>query len=89
MGCDVSGLVASNFVLGVVFRGVMNVTLVVEVPGMDGDDCSRYATRLGIPAHVIADFEPSHLTDTLFHLEALALTPPRHCAPHHGLRRRA
>ena len=51
------GLVALDFVLGIVFRGVMRMTLVVEILGVDGDDRPRYPACLGIPAYVIADLE--------------------------------
>src|SRR6185503_16034998 len=37
VGRDVIGLVALDFVLGIVFRGAMDMTLVVEVSRMDGD----------------------------------------------------
>lgn len=60
-------LVAFDFVLGIIFRCVMGMTLVVEVAGMNLDDRPRYPARLGIPAHVIADFEPlRHITNPLF-----------------------
>ncbi len=38
MGSDVVGLVALDFVLGIVGRGAMGVALVVEVRGVDFDD---------------------------------------------------
>jgi hypothetical protein len=59
------GLIAFDFVLGIVLRSVMDMTLVIEVSGMDGDDRPRYPAGLGIPAHVIADLEaPSHIADS-------------------------
>jgi hypothetical protein len=62
MGGDVIGLIAFDFVLGIIFRCVMDMTLVIEVSGMDGDDRPGYPTSLGIPAHVFADLEPfSHI----------------------------
>jgi hypothetical protein len=40
MGRDMIGLVAFDFVLGIIFRGVMDVTLVVEVSRVNGNDRS-------------------------------------------------
>lgn len=48
MSCDMIGLVAFDFVLGIVFRGVMHMPLVVEVRGVDGNDCACHSTRFGI-----------------------------------------
>jgi hypothetical protein len=80
MGCDVICPVAFDFVLGVVFRRVMNMTLVVEVRGVDRDDGPRHAACLRIPAHVIADLKsPSHSVNSSFLPEALSLN--RHRQP--------
>ena len=57
MGRDMVGLVAFDLILGIVFRGVMHMPLVVEVAGVDGYDRPRYPAGFGIPAHVIADLE--------------------------------
>src|SRR5574340_386781 len=48
MGGDMVGLVAFDFVLGIVFRGVMHMALVVKVSGVDRDDGARHPARLGI-----------------------------------------
>ena len=62
MGRDMIGLVALDFVLGVIFRSVMDMALVVEVRRVDGDDGPCHAASFGIPAHMIAYLEfPSHL----------------------------
>jgi len=67
VGRDMIGLVAFDLVLGIVFAGVMRVSLVVEVCRMHLDDRSRHVTSLGIPADVITDFEPfRHLGKLLF-----------------------
>ena len=60
VGCNVIGLVALDLVLGIAFRRAMDMTLVIEILGVNGDDRSRYPTGFGIPAYVIADFELSH-----------------------------
>src|SRR5215472_3518870 len=62
-----SGLVAFDLVLGIVFGGMMHMAFVVKISGVDGDDGPRHPACLGIPAYVIADLEsPSHLVDSLF-----------------------
>lgn len=67
MSRDMLGLVAFNFILGIIFRRVMSMTFVVEVAGMNLDDRARYPSRLRIPAHVIADFELlGHLPNSSF-----------------------
>jgi hypothetical protein len=38
MGRDMIGLVAFDFVLRIIFRGVMDVTFVVEVSRVNGND---------------------------------------------------
>jgi hypothetical protein len=64
VGRDVIGSIAFDFVLRIVSRSAMGVTLVVEVSGMDGDDGPRYPTGLGIPTYMIANLEShSHLYD--------------------------
>lgn len=54
---DVVRLVAFDFILRIVRRGVMRVAFVEKILGVDGDDLSRHPTGLGIPAYVIPDFE--------------------------------
>lgn len=68
MSCNALGFIALNFVLGVVFRGVMTVALVVEVFSVNRDDRSRDAAHLGVPTYVIA------FPKSLFH--AGSLTKP-------------
>ena len=64
---DVIGLVALDFVLGIILRRVMRMALVVEVEGMNLDDRPRHPPRFGIPAHVITDFElREHFTISSF-----------------------
>jgi hypothetical protein len=57
MGRDMIGFVAFDLVLGIVFRGTMRMTFVVEVPGVNGDDGPGHPTGLGIPAYMVADLE--------------------------------
>ena len=40
MGGDMVGLVAFDFVLGIVFRGVVSMALVVKILGVDDNDGS-------------------------------------------------
>lgn len=57
MGGDMVGLVAFDFVLGIVFRGVVSMAFVVKILGVDGDDSARHQARLGIPSYMIADLK--------------------------------
>lgn len=62
---DMIGLVALNFVLGIIIRCVMDMVFVIKIAGMNLDDRARHPPRLGIPAHVIPDFEMlGHSTNT-------------------------
>jgi hypothetical protein len=66
MGCNMIGPVAFDFVLRIVFRGAVHMTLAIEIAGVDGDDGPRHPTGLGIPTYMIADCEPlSHLVGSL------------------------
>jgi hypothetical protein len=56
---DVVCFVALYFILGLVRAGVMRVPFVIHVPGMDLYDPAADVTGFGVPANVIADFEPS------------------------------
>src|SRR5688572_20563339 len=61
VGRDMIGLVALDLVLGIVFRRAMPMALVVEIPGVDGDDGPGHPASLGVPAHMIPDLErPCH-----------------------------
>src|SRR5581483_6077941 len=61
------GLVALDFVLGILLAGVVRVSLVVGVAGMHLDDRAADAPGLGIPGHVVADLEFSaHGAGTVF-----------------------
>jgi hypothetical protein len=85
MGCDMIGLVAFDLVLGIVFRRVMHITLVVKIFGVDGNDGPRHSTGLGIPAYMIANLEPlSHLMNSSFLAEALLSIQSHHCAIREG-----
>src|SRR5580692_2766403 len=57
VGRDMIALVAFDLILRIVRRGVMHITLIVEVAGVDGNDRSRNMTGLGVPSHMIADLE--------------------------------
>lgn len=54
---DMVGLVAFDFILRFIRVGVMCVPFVVDVLHMDLDDPATDTSGLGIPAHVVADFE--------------------------------
>jgi hypothetical protein len=54
---NVIGFVVFDLVLRIVFRRVMDVTLVVHVFAVNFDDFSAGDSCLGIPAHMVADFE--------------------------------
>jgi hypothetical protein len=56
---NVIGFIAFDFVLRLVFRGVMHMAFVVEVFGVNGDDRARNPARLGVPGYVISNFERS------------------------------
>jgi hypothetical protein len=72
------GFIAFDFVLRIVFRSVMDMTFVIKVRGMDGDDGPCHAASFGIPAYVIAYLEsPIHLSDSLFLPETPHLGPLR------------
>jgi len=58
MGGDMIGLVAFDLILGIGLRCAMAMTFIVEIPSMDGDDGPRHDTGFGIPAYMIANFEP-------------------------------
>jgi hypothetical protein len=55
VGGDVIRLVAFDLVLGILFRCVMKMTLVVEVTFMDRDHSPGYPARLGIPGYMITN----------------------------------
>jgi hypothetical protein len=62
VGGNMIGLVAFDFILGIVFRGVMHMTFVVKISGVDRDNNPRHSACLGIPAYMIANLERlSHL----------------------------
>ena len=54
---DVIGLIALDFVLRLVWRGVMRVALVIEVRRVHRDDGSAHAPRLGVPPNVVTNRE--------------------------------
>ena len=61
---NIISLVAFDFILGIIFRSVMSMALVIKIAGVNLDDRPRYPSRLGIPTHVLADFEALyHLTE--------------------------
>ena len=58
-------LITLDFVLRVAGAGVMGISLIVNVPGMDLDDMAADMPGFGIPGNVIADFElHGHVTKT-------------------------
>jgi hypothetical protein len=54
---DVIGPIAFDFVLRIVVRGVMDVTLVEEVCGVDRNDGPRHTAGFRIPGYMITHFE--------------------------------
>ena len=48
---------AFDFVLWVIFAGMMCIPLVIHVFCMDPDDPAAHTSGLGIPGNMIADFE--------------------------------
>jgi hypothetical protein len=57
MQSDVSGSIAFDFVLRLVFAGVMDITFVVHVFGVHPHDFAPDPAGFRIPTHTIADFE--------------------------------
>lgn len=57
----VVGLVAFDFILGIIFGRMMRMPLVVKIFGMDSDDRAGDPAGLGVPADMIPHFEiPGH-----------------------------
>jgi hypothetical protein len=78
VGRDMIGFVAFDFVLSIVFRSVMDMTFIIKVRGMDGDDGPCHTASFGIPAYMIAYLEsPIHLSDSLLLPAAPHLGPLR------------
>jgi hypothetical protein len=62
MHSDMIRLVAFDFILRLIFSGMMSVALVIRVSRMDFDNPAADVPGLGIPSDVIALFETfSHL----------------------------
>jgi len=57
MGGDVIGFVAFDFILWVVFGGMVGIAFIIEIGSVDLDDCSGYFSGFGVPAYFIAWFE--------------------------------
>jgi hypothetical protein len=55
---DVTGFIAFDFVLRLIFAGVMDVTLVIHVFSVNAHDLTANPAGFRIPTHAIADFEP-------------------------------
>ena len=61
----------------------MSMAFVVEIPSMDRNDGPRDTACLGIPAHMIANFEPSgHIAHLCYPTGGLGL--PRQCGGRDG-----
>ena len=56
---DMVRLIAFDFILRLIRVGVMRVSFVGDVLCMDLDNPAADTSGLGIPGHVIADFETS------------------------------
>jgi hypothetical protein len=62
MHSDMIRLVAFDFILRLIFSGMMSVALVIRILRMDPDNPATDVTGLGIPSDVITLFEMfSHL----------------------------
>ena len=73
MGCYMIAFIAFDFVLWIVFGGVMGVTLVIKILKVHSDDLAGNATAFGIPSDVIAYFKlAGH-----FHLLAGTIIKPQ------------
>lgn len=55
------GFATLDFILGVIFAGVMGVSFVIEVFRMYFYDLAADMASLRVPSYVIADFESFHL----------------------------
>jgi hypothetical protein len=64
---DVVGLIAFDFVLWIVWAGMMGIPLVIYVFRMNSDNSTGDASGLGIPGDMISNFE------TLFRFHHLSL----------------
>ena len=59
---DVVCFVALDLILRLAFRGVMRVPFIVHVSRMDLYDSAADMAGLGVPGHMIANFEsPCHI----------------------------
>lgn len=56
---DVVSAIALNFVLGVVFTGVVRITFVIQIFGVHFHNLSADPAGFGVPNDVIADLESS------------------------------
>ena len=54
-------LVAFDFILGLVFAGVVRISFVRKIRRMDFNDDAGYIPRFGVPPYMIANFKfPGH-----------------------------
>lgn len=74
---DVVGLVALDFILWRVLARVMGVTLVSNVSCVHPDDRAANVPGLGVPGHMIANFESLCHDGTPPELRAPAIEGPR------------
>jgi hypothetical protein len=54
---DVIGLIAFNFVLGIVFAGVMSIPFVIEIFGVHFHNLATDPASLRVPDYALADLE--------------------------------
>jgi hypothetical protein len=54
---NVITFVTPDFILRRIAARMMDMAIVIDVPGMDPDDPAADASGLGVPGHVIADLE--------------------------------
>lgn len=57
MSGDMIRFITFDLILWILFRGVMCIALVIEVPRMHFDDRAGNPSRFGVPAYFIACFK--------------------------------
>jgi hypothetical protein len=69
---DVARFVTPDLVLRVAPSRVVRIAFVLDVLSMYSDDCTRDATRFGIPRHVISNFERAYHGCLILRMVALS-----------------
>jgi hypothetical protein len=58
MQSDVSGFIAFDFVLRLLFARVMDVAFIIHIFGVHAHDFAAHPAGFRIPTYMIADFKP-------------------------------